>query len=73
MRAKQVYLTGKERCAVQTMISLEIMSNIGCEEMGIEPAFDTEMLKDLYRKLAGFEWKEDKISTNELHQAIARE
>lgn len=59
MRAKQVYLTGKERCAVQTMISMEIKSNIDCKEMGIEPAFDTEMLKTLYRKLAGFEWEAD--------------
>lgn len=59
MRAKQVYLTGKERCAVQTMISMEIQSNIDCENMGIDPAFDTKMLRDLYRKLAGFEWKAD--------------
>ena len=59
MRAKQVYLTGKERCAVQTMISMEIKSNIDCENMGIEPVFDTKMLKDLYQKLAGFEWKAD--------------
>ena len=59
MRAKQVYLTGKERCAVQTMISMEIKSNIDCKEMGIEPAFDTEMLKTLYQKMAGFEWKAD--------------
>ena len=59
MRAKQVYLTGKERCAVQTMISMEIKSNINCKNMRIEPAFDTEMLKTLYQKLAGFEWKDD--------------
>lgn len=59
MKAKQVYLTGKERCAVQTMISLEIKSNIECKKMGIEPAFNTEMLKALYKKLAGFEWTED--------------
>ena len=59
MKAKQVYLTGKERCAVQTMISMEIKSNINYKEMGIEPAFETEMLKALYKKLAGFEWKED--------------
>lgn len=59
MRAKQVCLTGKERCAVQTMISMEIKSNIDCEEMGIEPAFDTKMLKTLYKELAGFEWKAD--------------
>lgn len=59
MRAKQVYLTGKERLAVQTMVSFEIKSNIEtCEKWGIEPAFDTEMLKALYKKLAGFEWKE---------------
>ena len=59
MKSKQVYLTGKERCAVQTMIAMEIKGNIGCEEMGIEPVFDTEMLKTLYRKLAGFEWEDD--------------
>ena len=59
MKPKQIYLTGKERCAVQTMISMEIKSNIDCENMGVEPAFDTEMLRDLYKKLAGFEWKDD--------------
>lgn len=59
MKAKQVYLTGKERCAVQTMISMEIKSNIDCEAYGIEPAFDTKMLKALYEKLAGFEWTAD--------------
>lgn len=59
MKEKQVYLTGKERCAVQTMISMEITSNRDCKEWGIEPAFETEMLKALYRKLAGFEWTED--------------
>ena len=59
MRAKQVYLTGKERCAMQTMISMEIQSNIECENMGIEPAFNTKTLKALYEKLAGFEWRAD--------------
>lgn len=59
MKAKQVYLTGKERLAVQTMLSMEIKSNKEAEEMGIKPVFGTEMLKALYEKLAGFEWKED--------------
>lgn len=59
MKAKQVYLTGKERCAVQTMISMEIKGNIECEKVGIEPVFDTKMLKALYEKLAGFEWRAD--------------
>ena len=59
MKPKQVYLTRKERCAVLTMISMEIKSNIDCEEMDIEPAFETEMLRALYKKIAGFEWKED--------------
>lgn len=59
MKAKHIQLTGKERIMLQTMIRMEIKSNIDCKEMGIEPAFETKMLKDLYRKLAGFEWKED--------------
>lgn len=59
MKPKQIYLTGKERLAVQTMLSMEIKSNNEAEEMGIEPAFKTEMLKDLYKKLAGFEWRDD--------------
>ena len=59
MRAKQVYLTGEERCAVQTMISMEIKSNINCENMGIETAYRTEMLKKLYQKLTGLEWRAD--------------
>ena len=59
MKAKKVHLTGKERLAVQTILSLEIKSNKEAEEIGIEPVFGTEMLKALYEKLAGFEWKED--------------
>lgn len=62
MRAKQVYLTyltGNEKLIVQTMISLEIKSNIKCKEMGISPAFDTATMKALYKKLAGREWEED--------------
>lgn len=57
MKAKQVHLTGKERLAIQTMISMEIKSNIEAEEMCIEPVFKTEMLKALYKKIAGFEWE----------------
>lgn len=60
MKAKQVYLTGEERLAVQTMISLEIKSNIQCKEWNVDPAFNTEMLKNLYKKLANFEWEEEK-------------
>lgn len=59
MKAKQVYLTGKERLAVEAMLSLEIESNIEAEKMGIKPMFDTEMLKALFKKLAGFEWEDD--------------
>ena len=58
MKPKKVHLTGEERLAVQTMLSLEIKSNIETKEMGIEPVFKTEMLKALYKKLAGFEWEE---------------
>lgn len=59
MKAKQVYLTGKERLTIQTMVSMEIRSNIECKKMGIEPAFNTKMLKDLYRKVTGYEWAEE--------------
>lgn len=59
MRAKQIYLTGYERLIVQTMVSLEIKSNINCKEMDIQPAFNTETLKALYNKLTGRDWEED--------------
>ena len=59
MRAKQVYLTGYERLIAQTMVSLEIKSNINCKEMGIQPAFNTEALKSMYNKLTGRNWEED--------------
>lgn len=58
MRAKQVYLTGDEKLIVQEMVSLEIKSNIECEKLDIEPAFSTEILRTLYKKLTGYEWKE---------------
>ena len=54
MKAKHIQLTGKERIMMQSMIRMEIHSNEECEKMGIEPAFDTETLKALYEKLAGF-------------------
>ncbi len=59
MRAKQVYLTGNERLIVQTMLSLEIKSNIKCKEMSIDPAFNTATMKALYKKLTGREWEDD--------------
>ena len=37
---------------------LEAVASI-IENMGIEPAFNTKMLKDLYQKLAELEWKAD--------------
>lgn len=57
MKSKQVYMNGEERSVVITMISMEIQSNIECESMGVEPAYDTKMLKGLYKKLTGFEWR----------------
>lgn len=59
MKAKQVNLTGEERLAIKTLVSMDIRDNIKRKEMGIEPAFDTEMLMNLYYKLAGYEWEED--------------
>lgn len=59
MKAKQVRLTEEEKLAVQTMISLEIKSSIKAKKMDIEPVFKTEMLKALYEKIAGHEWRED--------------
>ena len=60
MRAKHIQLTAKERFTMQAMIRMEIESNENCKKMGIEPGFDTEVLKGLYEKLAGYKcWKED--------------
>ena len=59
MRAKPVDLTGDEKLIVQAMVSMEIRSNIECEKLGIEPAFNTEMLRTLYQKVAGYEWEEN--------------
>lgn len=56
MKAKHVQLTGKERIMMQAMIRMEIHSNEQCERTGIKPAFETEMLKALYQKLAGREY-----------------
>lgn len=58
VRGKQTYLTENEQLTIQTMVSMVIRSNSECEEMGIEPAFNTKMLKALYRKIAGYEWEE---------------
>lgn len=59
MKAKQVYLTGKERLIVETLVSLEIQSNKRCKEMSIDLAFETKTLESIYEKITGFKWKED--------------
>ena len=59
MKAKQVSLTGQERLAALTMVSVELKHNQKCKEMGIEPAWETKMLKALYEKIAGYEWRAD--------------
>lgn len=60
MRAKNIQLTAKERFTMQSMIRMEIESNKDCKKMGIVPGYDTEVLKGLYEKLAGYKfWEED--------------
>ena len=53
MKAKHIQLTGNERIMLQAMIRMELHSNVKCEKMGIEPAFDTETLESIYVKLSG--------------------
>lgn len=57
MKAKKVSLTDKQLITLRVLISMEIKSNKEAEKMGVEPEFDTEMLKALYKELAGFEWE----------------
>lgn len=59
MKAKSIQLTGEERIMMQAMIRMKIESNKECEKRGIKPACDTETLKRIYEKLAGYEWRED--------------
>lgn len=59
MKAKKVSLTGKQRIMLRVLISMEIKSNKEAEKMGIEPEFDTETLKALYKELTGFEWEKN--------------
>ena len=58
MKAKRVSITRREQSILQTILSMEIKSDIEYQKIGIEPAFNIEMLKTLYRKIAGFEWKD---------------
>ena len=53
MKAKHIQLTGKERIMLQTMIKIELRSNVECEKMGIKPGFETETLESIYQKLSG--------------------
>ena len=58
MKAKRVSITSREQIILQTMIYMEIQKNKEVEELGIEPVNNTEELKALYKKIAGFEWKD---------------
>lgn len=59
MKAKKVSLTDKQLITLRVLISMEIKSNKEAEKMGVEPEFNTEMLKALYKELAGFEWEKN--------------
>lgn len=59
MKAKQVYLKEEEQVILQTLVAMEIQHNKDYEDTGVEPAFKTEMLKHIYKKLTGYEWKEN--------------
>lgn len=58
MKAKRVSITNREQIILQTMIYMEIQKNKEVEELGLEPVNSTEELKALYKKIAGFEWKD---------------
>ena len=58
MKAKKISLTNREQIILQTMVRMNIMENKEAERMGIEPAKTTEELKALYKKIAGFEYKD---------------
>ena len=58
MKAKRVSVTSREQIILQTMIYMEIQKNKEVEELGLEPVNSTEELKALYKKIAGFEWKD---------------
>lgn len=58
MKSKRISLTDDERIVLQTMVSLEIKNNRECEELGVANVWETEKLKALYKKIAGYEWKD---------------
>lgn len=58
MKAKEIALTEREQIILQTMISLKIQYNKIDEKLGIDPATATEELKTLYKKIAGYEYKD---------------
>ena len=58
MKAKRVSVTSREQIILQTMIYMEIQCSKEAEELGIKPVNSTEELKALYKKIAGFEWKD---------------
>lgn len=59
MKKKMISLSDDERIALQVLIKLELRKNKECEKIGIEPAFRTKGLKELYKKIAGYECEEE--------------
>lgn len=60
IKAVQIYVNGKEKITLQTMLAMEIRSNEECSKQGIVPCFKTTDLKKLYKKVAGYEYEERK-------------
>lgn len=54
---KRITLTDEEKAILEVIMSMEIQSDVEYKKIGIEPAFSTEQLKALYKKIAGYEWE----------------
>lgn len=55
---KQISFSDEERTTLQTLIAAKIRQNKKIKEYGFEPHLKTKDLKDLYRKIADYNYEE---------------
>lgn len=57
--AVRIYINRREKITLQTLLATEIRGNEECCKNGIVPCFKTNDLKNLYKKVAGYEYNEE--------------
>lgn len=68
MENKKISLSNEERITLQALIKMELKKNEKYKKMEIEPCINNEGLKNLFKKIAGYECEENRRKLKEVRK-----